>query len=42
MKTLEEILNELNAAEKEYNQKCKEYGVEESSKKKTTENEEKA
>ena len=34
MKTLEEILAELDAAEKEYNNKCKEYGIEETSKRK--------
>ncbi|MBQ0036811.1 MAG: hypothetical protein KBT35_07845 [Firmicutes bacterium] len=34
MKSLEEILAELNAAEKEYAQKCKEYGIEEKTKKK--------
>ena len=37
MKTLEEILAELDAAEKEYNNKCKEYGIEESSKRKKQE-----
>ena len=37
MKTLEEILAELDAAEKEYNNKCKEYGVEETSKRKKSE-----
>ena len=34
MRELEEILKELNAAEKEYAEKCKEYGIEESVKKK--------
>lgn len=34
MRDLEEILKELNAAEKEYAEKCKEYGIEESVKKK--------
>ena len=34
MKDLEEILAELNAAEKEYAQKCKEYGIEEKGKRK--------
>lgn len=34
MRDLEEILAELNAAEKEYAQKCKEYGIEEKGKKK--------
>ena len=33
MRSLEEILVELNAAEKEYAQKCKEYGIEEKVKK---------
>lgn len=37
MKSLEEILQELNAAEKEYAQKCKEYGIEEKGKKKKEE-----
>ena len=32
MRSLEEILEELNAAEKEYSEKCKEYGIEETSK----------
>lgn len=36
MKTLDEILAELDAAEKEYNNKCKEYGVEETTKAKKT------
>ena len=31
MRDLEEILKELNAAEKEYAEKCKIYGIEESS-----------
>ncbi len=34
MRSLEEILNELNAAEKEYARKCAEYGIEEKGKKK--------
>ncbi|MDO4940068.1 MAG: hypothetical protein Q4F55_04650 [Bacillota bacterium] len=34
MKSLDEILAELNAAEKEYAQKCKEYGIEEKTKRK--------
>lgn len=34
MKSLDEIMAELNAAEKEYAQKCKEYGIEEKTKKK--------
>ena len=34
MRDLEEILAELNAAEKEYAQKCKEYGIEEKTRKK--------
>ena len=32
MRSLEEILVELNAAEKEYAQKCREYGIEEKGK----------
>ena len=31
MRDLEEILKELNAAEKEYAEKCKRYGIEENS-----------
>ena len=34
MRTLEEILADLNAAEKEYSEKCKKYGIEEKRKKK--------
>ena len=34
MKTLDEIVAELEAAEKEYSSKCKEYGIEEKKKKK--------
>lgn len=34
MRSLEEILVELNAAEKEYAEKCREYGIEENTKKK--------
>lgn len=34
MRSLEEILVELNAAEKEYEEKCREYGIEEKSRKK--------
>ncbi|MBQ6333510.1 MAG: hypothetical protein IJI46_00340 [Erysipelotrichaceae bacterium] len=34
MRSLEEILAELNAAEKEYAQKCARYGIEENGKKK--------
>ena len=41
MKTLDEILAELDAAEKEYNEKCKEYGVEETSKSKKTQEKDK-
>ena len=37
MRDLEEILAELNAAEKEYAKKCKEYGIEEKGKKKKAE-----
>ena len=33
-RTLEEILDELNAAEKEYAEKCAKYGIEEKSRKK--------
>ena len=36
MRSLEEILSELNAAEKEYARKCEQYGIEEKSKKKKT------
>ncbi len=38
MRSLEEILKELNAAEKEYENKCREYGIEENTKKKRSEN----
>lgn len=38
MRSLEEILAELNAAEKEYESKCREYGIEESPKRKRSEN----
>ena len=34
MKTLEEILKELNEAEKEYQEKCRKYGIEEITKRK--------
>ncbi len=34
MRELKEILAELNAAEKEYARKCKEYGIEEKGKRK--------
>ena len=37
MRTLEEILAELNAAEKEYAEKCQKYGIEEKTKKKKEE-----
>ena len=37
MRNLEEILNELNAAEKEYARKCEEYGIEEKGRKKKAE-----
>ena len=37
MKTLEELLEELKAAEKEYQQKCEKYGIEENSKRKKKE-----
>lgn len=37
MRDLEEILKELNDAEKEFAQKCKEYGIEEKTKKKKEE-----
>ena len=33
MRSLEEILAELNAAEKEYAQKCAKYGIEEKTRK---------
>ena len=36
-RTLEEILAELNAAEKEYAEKCKKYGIEEKHRKKKVE-----
>ena len=36
MRSLEEILSELNAAEKEYERKCAMYGIEEKGKKKKT------
>lgn len=36
MRDLEEILAELNAAEKEYAAKCKEYGIEEKVRKRKT------
>lgn len=38
MRSLEEILSELNAAEKEYENKCHEYGIEETAKKKRSGN----
>ncbi|MBR5341675.1 MAG: hypothetical protein IK151_07105 [Erysipelotrichaceae bacterium] len=34
MRSLEDILHELNAAEKEYAEKCRLYGIEEKSRKK--------
>ena len=34
MRSLEDVLAELNAAEKEYAKKCREYGIEEKDKKK--------
>ena len=34
MRDLEEILAELNAAEKEYAEKCRQYGIEEKTRKK--------
>lgn len=37
MRDLEEILAELNAAEKEYARKCREYGIEEKGKRKKEE-----
>lgn len=36
-RTLQEILNDLNAAEKEYSEKCKKYGIEEKHRKKKEE-----
>ncbi len=38
MRSLEEILAELDAAEKEYSRKCEEYGIEEKDRKKKDEN----
>ena len=38
MRSLEEILAELDAAEKEYSRKCEEYGIEEKGRKKKDEN----
>lgn len=38
MRDLEEILAELNAAEKEYAAKCKEYGIEEKVRKRKSDN----
>lgn len=35
-RSLEEILAELNAAEKEYTEKCKKYGIEEKHRKRKT------
>ena len=37
MRSLEEILVELNAAEKEYAEKCQRYGIEEKSRRKKAE-----
>lgn len=37
MRDLEEVLQELKNAEKEYAKKCKMYGIEETGKKKTVE-----
>lgn len=34
MKTLDEILKELNDAEKEFKEKCEKYGIEEKAKRK--------
>ena len=36
-RSLDEILDELNAAEKEYAEKCKKYGIEEKHRKKKVE-----
>lgn len=36
-RTLQEILDDLNAAEKEYAEKCKKYGIEEKHRKKKVE-----
>lgn len=36
-RTLKEILDDLNAAEKEYSEKCKKYGIEEKHRKKKVE-----
>ena len=37
VRSLEEILADLNAAEKEYSEKCKKYGIEEKHRKKKEE-----
>ncbi|MDO4500305.1 MAG: hypothetical protein Q4B60_03410 [Erysipelotrichaceae bacterium] len=42
MKTLDEILKELNDAEKEFKEKCELYGIEETSKRRNKENSEEA
>ena len=41
MRSLQEVLAELDAAEKEYSRKCQEYGIEEEAKKKKNEDKEK-
>jgi len=41
MRSLQEVLAELDAAEKEYSRKCQEYGIEEEVKKKKDEGKEK-
>lgn len=37
MRSLEEVLNDLNNAEKEFKEKCDKYGIEEKTKKKVKE-----
>lgn len=37
MRSLEEVLNDLNSAEKEFKEKCEKYGIEEKTKKKVKE-----
>ena len=41
MRSLQEVLAELDAAEKEYSRKCEEYGIEENHKKRKNEDSEK-
>ena len=42
MRSLEEVLKELNEAEKEFKKKCEKYGIEETKKRKPKENENEA